>query len=43
MTNRADRGLELFASLPKVSAEDFEAIKFDKPSGSTQPIHGLRG
>lgn len=30
MTNRADRGLELFASLPKVSAEDFEAIKFDK-------------
>jgi penicillin amidase/acyl-homoserine-lactone acylase len=30
MTNRADRGLELFASLPKVSAEAFEAIKFDK-------------
>lgn len=30
MTNRADRGLELFLSKPRISAEDFEAIKFDK-------------
>ncbi|MCX2980436.1 acylase [Halieaceae bacterium IMCC14734] len=30
MTNRAVRGLELFAALPKLSAEDFSAIKHDK-------------
>ena len=29
MTNRATRGLELFAGLPRVSKQDFHAIKYD--------------